>query len=101
MKLKLSRRKLFKAMGVAAVAPLFPSIVGCRGGNSGSKTWPILEGADTPKLCLGTSRNADKVQMRMIKQLGVDHVLMGGPETPWTEESLNEIIFTPYCPRHT
>ena len=30
--------------------------------------------------------------MRMIKQLGVDHVLMGGPATPWTEESLNEII---------
>jgi mannonate dehydratase len=30
--------------------------------------------------------------MRMIKQLGVDHVLMGGPEQPWTEASLSEII---------
>src|SRR3954447_22676015 len=26
---------------------------------------------------------------RRIKQLGVNHVLSGGPQTPWTEESLN------------
>ncbi|MCZ6673741.1 MAG: mannonate dehydratase [Verrucomicrobia bacterium] len=92
MKPKLSRRKLIKLMGVAAVAPIFPSIVGCSAGRSGSKSWPILEGVNTPKLCLGTSRNADKARMRMIKQLGVDHVLMGGPERPWTEESLSEIM---------
>ena len=28
----------------------------------------------------------------MIKQLGVDYVLMGGPERPWTEEALSKII---------
>jgi len=92
MKSKLSRRKLIKALGVAAVAPVFPFISGCRAGRSDSTSWPLLEGVNTPKLCLGTSRNADNGMMRMIKQLGVDHVLMGGPEQPWTEASLNEII---------
>lgn len=59
---------------------------------SSHKSWPILESELTPKLCLGTSRTADVARMRMIKQLGVDYVLMGGPEQPWTEASLSEII---------
>lgn len=79
-------------MGTAALAPLFPSMITHRAMGAGSKSWPILETADTPKLCLGTSRTADTTMMRMIKQLGVDHVLMGGPPIPWTEKSLNEII---------
>ena len=92
MKKNLSRRRLLKSMGAATLAPLFPSIVSSRAFGAGSKSWPILETADTPKLCLGTSRTADTTKMRMIKQLGVDHVLMGGPPMPWTEEALNEII---------
>lgn len=79
-------------MGAAAAVPAFPSILSNSVMGADSKEWPILEGPNTPKLCLGTSRTADKASMRMIKQLGVDHVLMGGPSQPWTEESLNEII---------
>lgn len=29
---------------------------------------------------------------RRIKQLGVNNVLSGGPQTPWTEESLNRVM---------
>jgi mannonate dehydratase len=32
----------------------------------------------------------DRMYMRKIKQLGVDHVLTGGPQIPWTKNSLLE-----------
>ncbi len=54
--------------------------------------WPITIGPDAPKLCVGISRDADEKQMRQIKQIGVDHVLMGGPPIPWTEDGLREIM---------
>ena len=50
--------------------------------------WPIKESADTPKLCLATSINADVKGMRRIKQVGIDYVLMSGPKIPWKEEDL-------------
>ena len=86
-----SRRRFLTAMGGAAMAPLLHSILTSRASGA-DPTWPILEGADTPKLCLGTSSDADEAAMRMIKQLGIDHVLMGGPKLPWTEESLSSIL---------
>jgi len=54
--------------------------------------WPVLEGPDTPKLCIGGSQNADIKQMQQIKQMGVDYVLMGGPRIPWKEEDLRTIM---------
>jgi mannonate dehydratase len=54
--------------------------------------WPPAEGAHTPKLCLGIGANADAAQMRRFKQIGVDHVLLGGPRIPWTDESLSAIV---------
>lgn len=75
-----------------ALAPFLSNGLVRRAFSAPSSEWPILEGPDTPKLCLGTSRDADEARMRMIKQLGVDYVLMGGPERPWTEEVLNKII---------
>ena len=54
--------------------------------------WPIKPGADTPKICMGTSRDSDGETMKQIKQIGVDNVLMGGPPIPWTEESLTSIM---------
>ncbi len=30
--------------------------------------------------------------MRRFKQIGVDHVLMGGPRVPWTEEALGALV---------
>lgn len=50
--------------------------------------WPVTEGPATPKLCLGISRNADKGEMRNVKQIGIDYVLMGGGPVPWKEEDI-------------
>jgi mannonate dehydratase len=48
--------------------------------------WPVTFGLDKPKICMLSS--LDRTYMRKIKQIGVDHVLTGGPQIPWTEKSL-------------
>ena len=59
---------------------------------------PQLEGKDTPKICLeagagGLSAGAiDEAGCRKIKQLGVDHVLTGGPRIPWEESKLKDMM---------
>ena len=45
------------------------------------------EGADTPKICLPVAA-LDEAGMRGVKQLGVDHVVMGGPPIPWDESAI-------------
>jgi len=37
-------------------------------------------------------RNATEAEMKRIKQLGVDHVLGGGPPIPWTEADLRAVM---------
>jgi len=54
--------------------------------------WPVVEGPDTPKLCVGGGINADEKQMQLIKQMGVDYILMGGPRIPWKVEDLRTIM---------
>ncbi len=53
-----------------------------------SRPWPVVEGPETAKLCLGVPANLDEAGMRRIKQIGVDYVLMGGPPIPWQEAEL-------------
>ena len=59
---------------------------------------PRAEGPDTPKICLegGGGRlsagGMDQAGMRRVKQLGVDHVLMGGPRIPWEESRLRAMM---------
>ena len=55
-------------------------------------SWPPALGDDTPNICLGAGRSTDKARMRQLKQVGVDHVLMGGGRTPWTEAGLRTIM---------
>lgn len=50
--------------------------------------WPPAEGPNTPKICLGISPLTDEAGMRRVKQIGVDHVLMGGPRIPWQEAEI-------------
>ena len=70
--------------------------------------WPRVEASSTPKLALELTTNAtplatspgmkpmgniaigrlDDDSMRRVKQLGVDHVLMGGPPIPWQEADI-------------
>jgi mannonate dehydratase len=54
--------------------------------------WPVTEGPDTPKLCIGGSTNADEKQMQLIKQMGVNYVLMGGPRIPWKVDDLRTVM---------
>ena len=54
--------------------------------------WPVLEDPNTPKLCTGISLNADVSAMRSMKQIGIDHVLMGGPRIPWDQSELQSIV---------
>jgi mannonate dehydratase len=51
------------------------------------------EAAVLPKICLELSGNlqaagSDDAGMRRVKQLGVDHVAMGGPAIPWQETEI-------------
>jgi len=54
--------------------------------------WPIRENPKTPKLCMNISVNANEDQMRKIKQMGSDYIVMGGLSIPWKEENLHYII---------
>jgi mannonate dehydratase len=57
-----------------------------------------VERRDTPKICLqigdgGLSAGAiGAAGMRRVKQLGVDHVLTGGPRIPWEESRLKSMM---------
>jgi mannonate dehydratase len=82
----LSRRHFLEAVGATAlVAPPGSDTVRATGRTT---TTPAV-GA-TPNICLGSSARATDADMRRIKQLGVDHVLMGGPAIPWQEAALCE-----------
>jgi mannonate dehydratase len=73
-------------MQIAAAAGLAPPVMA-----AAAKPWPLVEGPGTPKLALGGGK-PDEAGMRRIKQIGVDHVLGGGPRIPWQEADLRERI---------
>lgn len=52
------------------------------------------EGPDTPKIAapLGGGREISDEAIRRVRQIGVEHVLMGGPKMPWDEASLRTIV---------
>jgi mannonate dehydratase len=56
------------------------------------------EAPDAPKICLELGGGGlaagrfDEAGMRRVKQLGVDHVAMGGPPLPWKEDQLRGIL---------
>ena len=87
-----SRRKILQAAG--AVTLTTPSA------HAAAISGPRAEGPDTPKICLeagGTALSAggpDPAGMRRVRQLGVDHALMGGPRIPWEESRIRSLIET-------
>lgn len=85
MSSRLSRRGFVQSAAALAVAPAAIA-------RSSPRGWPPAEGEHTPKLCLGTGATADAKQMRRLRQIGVDHVLMGGPEVPWAEADLRALV---------
>lgn len=90
-----SRRQAIKAMGAAAaVAPMLRTL-------SGAAITPAPmqgESAGTPRICLemgGGNLAAGGLSeggMRRVKQLGVSHVLMGGPPIPWQEAQIRPVM---------
>ena len=91
MNVNLSRRRMIQVAGAVVLAP---SVVATQ---PALRRWPIIEGSDTPKLCLGlgdggrTSEGQDN-DIQRIKQLGVGYVLSGGPRIPWQEADLRARI---------
>ncbi len=112
--MKFSRRTAMEILGAAALTPAMEAPLAAAQVPAAPK-----EGKDTPKIALGmgdgggfvgggrggagrgagAAGGADangaadpSAGPRRIKQLGVDHVLSGGPGTPWTEQSLNTVM---------
>jgi mannonate dehydratase len=91
----LPRRTFFQAAGAFAVAPALAAAqpAAAAAASTASRDWPLAEGPDTPKLCLGVDSAADEKEMRGVRQIGVERVLMGGPATlPWKEADLRALV---------
>jgi mannonate dehydratase len=95
--LDASRRNfLFRVGGAVALTAL--SSCGASA-QSKKKPWWLgdglpQEGPDTPKIAsaLGITNGATDEAIRSVLQLGVTHVLSGGPAIPWTENQLEPIV---------
>jgi len=96
---KPSRRTLLKTAGAAALG--MKAADGVSPLASAAQSRPRVEGKDTPKICLETGLaaptgvtpdEAAAAAARRIRQLGVDHVISGGPRIPWEEARLKEMM---------
>jgi mannonate dehydratase len=89
MRTGIDRRALLKSMGAAALLSSAPPR-SAPAEVAFSRMPP--EGPDTPKICLGFPGPVDELGMRRVKQIGVDHVLVGGPRLPWGEADVHARI---------
>ena len=92
-----SRRDLLKALSAASLAPM--ALQGRAEAQADKKPWWLgngmpQEGPDTPKIADGISvRDITDQTIRNVVQIGVYHVLSGGPsELPWTVEQLQPMV---------
>ena len=102
MRSRHSRRTILKTAAAALVVPagrVLPRSVALA---ASAPARPRFEGADTPKICLevglggaavgASSEEAAAASARRIRQLGVTHVLSGGPRIPWDEDQLRGMM---------
>jgi mannonate dehydratase len=97
---KPSRRTVLKTAGAAALA--LPAASHAIPEAAAAQSRPRFESKDTPKICLeassggapagATPEEAAAASARRIRQLGVEHVLQGGPRIPWEESRLKEMM---------
>jgi mannonate dehydratase len=85
----IDRREILKGIGAAALVSSAPSR--SAGAQPKFSRMPS-ETRDTPKLCLGFWQSVDEPGMRRVKQIGIDHVLTGGPRIPWDEAEVRARI---------
>ena len=85
----MNRRRLLQALGAAlAFAPR-----SARAAQGRPPSWRMpVEETGTPKICLGFYMPVDDANIRKVKQIGVDYVLMGGPRVPWEESEIRSRI---------
>jgi mannonate dehydratase len=85
----IGRRRLLQTLGAALA--LAPGSARAAQGHPASWRMPV-EAADTPKICLGFYMPVEDANIRKVKQIGVDYVLMGGPRIPWDESEIRTRI---------
>jgi mannonate dehydratase len=98
--MKDSRRSFIKKSASIAATVSFAGLGACsKVNNKVNQTsenatikWPLNESNSTPKLCVGCGRDANESEMKDIKQMGIDYVLMGGPQIPWKVDDLRSIM---------
>ncbi len=95
MSSQFSRRSILKSLAATALTPILP----LAWAQAGEKPWWLgtgmpQEGPDTPKLATAISLRGGVTDqaIRGVVQLGVYHVLSGGPAIPWTVEELQPIV---------
>jgi mannonate dehydratase len=92
MQTKHSRRSILQGMAAGSAIAPFAAAADRKEIN--------LDGPGIPKICLEMGNGSlsagriDPVGMRRVKQLGVNHVLTGGPRLPWEEAQLRSMIDT-------
>ncbi len=92
-----SRRNLLKGMATTALVPaLLPAVSSAQ---SGKKPWWLGDGMPqespgTPKIAcaISLSEGVSEEAIRSVVQIGVYHVLGGGPELPWTASRLRPAV---------
>jgi mannonate dehydratase len=97
MSFLVSRRSLMRRMGAAAFAPAAIPISALA--QQESKPWWLGDGmpqesAATPKIAcpIDLRDGVTDEAIRSVVQLGVRHVLSGGPAIPWTADRLQPIV---------
>lgn len=101
--MKNTRREFIKTGAAMTAALSVSGLVGCAGsGKDGTKLkqggtvknvqWPVTAGPHDPKLMLICPVDATPEYMRMLKQIGIDYVLLAGARFPWTEGGLRSIM---------
>ncbi len=109
MSFRISRRGLMRCAGASALVPSINLAAAT------AKQWPVVEGPDTPKLCLGSGDGGGPVpaggqqgrsgrgsgmgeayqsaSLQRIKQLGVNYIIGGGGGgVPWQEANIRASI---------
>ncbi len=89
----LSRRSLVKGIGSAALLPAIPLAAEREQEKWTPGAGMPQEGPGTPKIaCPIAVRNITEAAIRQVRQIGVSHVLSGGPPIPWEEEQLRSMV---------
>lgn len=89
----LSRRSLVKGIGSAALLPAIPLAAEPEQEKGTAEAGMPQEGPATPKIaCPINVRNITEAAIRQVRQIGVKHVLSGGPPIPWEEEQLRSMV---------